>query len=175
MVHRAKKLKEMPQTPQQAAESLFAMLPQALSPSTAEEYGLEATGEQSRQITREMLSLNLFWLHQALTTVLSKLDGERVFSELCRCVQAHWNTTLGLEGQDEQGYFKEAESRRHVYDRISREGGSPVAVFTETVEILESAWVIRTEDRQKLLALLLDTIPVEDIGEMVESLDLLHQ
>jgi hypothetical protein len=165
----------MPQTAQEAAESLFAMLPLPVSPATAGDYGIEAAPEQIQQITREMLSLNLFWLHQALTTVLSKPDGDRVFNELCRCVQAHWSTTLGLEGHDEQDYLKEADSRRQVYGRISREGGSPVAVFTETVEILESAWAIRTEDRQKILALLLDTIPVEEIGEMVESLDLTRQ
>jgi hypothetical protein len=80
-----------------------------------------------------------------------------------------WTTELGLEGQAAQVFFKEAEERRQTYDQIVQEGGSPVAVFTECAAILESAWAVKSEDRQKILALLVDLIPVDQIGELVED------
>ena len=56
----------MPQTPAQAADALYAILAHVLSSATLEEYGIHATAEQTRQITRELLSVNLYWIHSAL-------------------------------------------------------------------------------------------------------------
>jgi len=165
----------MPQTAQQAAESVFTLFPLPLAHATLEEYGVEATAEQIRIITREVLSLNLFWAHHALQSVLAKVEGERVADELGRYVRAAWETVLGLDGSPLAGYFEEAEERREAYERIVQEGGSPIAVFTETTSILESTWALRPEDSRKFLALLIDLIPVDAIGETVEGLDLKHK
>lgn len=165
----------MPQTAQQAAESVFALFPLPLAQATLEEYGVEATDEQIQLITREVLSLNLFWTHHALLSVLSKIEGERVFDELCRYVRAAWETMLGLDQPALAGYFEEAAERRALYDQIVQEGGSPIAVFTETAALAESDGAIRPEDSQKFLALLIDLIPVEAIGETVEGMDLTHK
>lgn len=165
----------MPQTAQQAAESVFTLFPFPLAQATLEEYGVEATGEQSQMITREVLSLNLFWAHHALMSVLSNAEGERVFDELCRYVRAAWETMLGLDRPSLAGYFEEAAERRALYDQIVQEGGSPIAVFTETTALVESDGAIRPEDGQKFLALLIDLIPVDAIGETVEGLDLKHK
>ena len=165
----------MPQTAQQAAESVFALFPLPLAQATLEEYGVEATDEQIQLITREVLSLNLFWTHHALLSVLSKIEGERVFDELCRYVRAAWETMLGLDQPALAGYFEEAAERRALYDQIVQEGGSPIAVFTETAALAEPDGAIRPEDSQKFLALLIDLIPVEAIGETVEGMDLTHK
>lgn len=165
----------MPQTAQQAAASLFALLAKAMPAPLLEDYGIETSSEQVQRISREVLALHLYWAHHALTTVLAAQEGERVYGELMACLTAQWPSTPGLEGQSPAGFREEAEERRQAYDRIVQEGGSPVAVFTETVEFLESAWAIRPEDRQKMLALLIDVVPVDDIGDFVAELDLLHK
>nr|MBI3614679.1 hypothetical protein [Nitrospirota bacterium] len=165
----------MPQTAQQAAESVFTLFFPTFSPAALEEYGVEATADQRPLITREILSLNLFWAHHALLSVLSKVEGERVFDELCRYVRAAWETMLGLEPAALAGYFEEAAARRALYDQIVQEGGSPIAVFTEAAAMAESDGTIQPEDRQKFLAFLIDLIPVEAIGETVEGLDLTHK
>ncbi|MGH7167619.1 MAG: hypothetical protein ACREII_03725, partial [Nitrospiraceae bacterium] len=59
-----------------------------------------------------------------------------------------------------------------AYDRVIQEGGTPVMVFTESASILESVGTVQPEDRQKILALLIDLIPVDPIGEQVAELDL---
>ncbi len=154
-------------TPNQAAESLFAILPHVLTRGTLEEYGIKATPEQAQQITQEMLAVNLYWVQSALQAVLTKTDRERVLGAFYDLLLQNWTTELGLDGQDAQTFFEGAEERRQTYDQIIQEGGSPVAVFTECAAILEAAWTVRSEDRQKILALLIDLIPVDQIGELV--------
>ena len=74
-----------------------------------------------------------------------------------------------MEGHEPQQYFQEAEERRQAYDQIVQESGSPIAVMTETASILESDGAVTAEDYQKLLALLIDVVPVEGIGETVQE------
>ncbi|MBM4123368.1 MAG: hypothetical protein FJ246_00195 [Nitrospira sp.] len=161
-----------PQTPAQAAQALYAILPHAMTQAALEEYGIDAAPEQAQQITRELLSVNLYWVQSALQMVLTKTASERVLLALREHLRSVWETDLGLNGQDVQGYFEEAEERRHTYDLIVQEGGAPVAVFTECAGILESAWALRAEDRSKALALFIDLVPVDEIGEVLEGSDL---
>ena len=160
-------------TPGQAAEALFHIMPRALSLSTLEDYGMEASCEQVQQITREILTLSLFWARWALRAHVSVKDATRVFDEFQQCVLRNWETTLGQAGQDAQRYFDEMEDRHLIYDEIIREGGAPVAVASEAAAIMEQTGAIRTEDRQRALALLIDEIPVDELGEVAENIKLI--
>src|SRR5207247_11033398 len=137
----------------QAAEAIYAMIPHAVPRATLEEYGTDTTPDQARQITREVLSLSLFWVHSALQVALPKSSQERVFGELRQRVVKSWQSELGREGQDVQEYLEEMESGRSMYDGVVREGGTPVMVCVEAASILESGGVVPSEDRQKILAL----------------------
>ena len=161
-----------PTTPSQAAEALYAMIPHAVPRATLEEYGIDTTPDQARQITREVLSLSLFWVHSALQVALPKSSQERVFGELRQRVVKSWQSELGQEGQDVQEYLEEMESRRSSYDGVVQERGTPVMVSAEAADILESGGAVPSEDRQKILALLLDLVPVDPIGELVAELNL---
>lgn len=161
-----------PKTPFQAAEALYAIIPHAVPRATLEEYGMDTTTDQARQITREVLSLSLFWVRSALQVVLPKTSKERVLGELRQCLVKSWQSELGQEGHDVEEYFEEMEGRRSTYDGVVQEGGTPVMVFTEAAAILESGGAVPSEDRQKILALLLDLIPVDPIGELVAELNL---
>ena len=161
-----------PTTPSQAAEALYAMIPHAVPRATLEEYGIDTTPDQARQITREVLSLSLFWVHSALQVALPKSSQERVFGELRQRLVKSWQSELGQEGQDVQEYLEEMESRRSSYDGVVQERGTPVMVSAEAASILESGGAVPSEDRQKILALLLDLVPVDPIGELVAELNL---
>jgi hypothetical protein len=159
----------MPQTPAQAAERLFALLPHGLARATLEEYGIAATPAQAQQITRELLSVNLFWIDSALKVSLSKTDAGRILDALRQRILAVWTSEFGLDGHDPQQYFKEAEERRQLYDGILQEGGAPIAVLTETASMLEADGAVPAENRQNVLALLLDVVPEEEIGDAVQE------
>lgn len=162
----------MPQTPLQIAEALYAVMPHGLSPDTLVEYGIEASPEQAGQIARELLSLTLYWIQSALEANFSRKNADRVFSELQHLLLKKWRSELGLQGDDPQASFKEMKERSAEYARIAQEGGTPVSICMEAVRMLEFERAIAPEDRRKLLALLIDLVPVETFGEMVAEFDL---
>jgi hypothetical protein len=159
-------------TAAQAAEAFFALLPHRVSPSTLEEYGIQASPGQAQQITRELLSVNLYWIWCALNARLADKDCRLVFGELRQRLAAAWASAQGLAGHDPDTYFREMEKRRERYDQTTQEGQPPVMVLSETVTILESAGAVRAEDRQKVLALLLDLVPADRYGEVLENIEL---
>jgi hypothetical protein len=161
----------MAHTPREAAEFLYAAMPRAMTLETLSEYGLGVSLEQARHITREILSLNLYWVHTALRASLRADEAERVFSELTQCIERGWKD-FGLQGGDYAAALEEATHRRAGYDQIVQEGGSPIAVFSESAASLEFSGAIETGNRQNLLALFIDMIPVDTFGELVDGLDL---
>jgi hypothetical protein len=160
------------QTAQQAAEALYAAIPHRISLATLEEYGIEVTAAQAQQITQEVLSLNLFWIRCALDAVLLSKDRDRVMTELRRRILDMWTSSFGLDGVDSERYFEEAEERRKNYDQAMQEGASPVMISTETASILVADSAVQPENRQRVLALLIDLVPVDDLGVVAEQIKL---
>lgn len=159
-------------TPQQAADAFYAAMPHAVSGVLLDEYGIETSAEQGRQITRELLSLSLFWIRCALDAVLLPRHRAEVLDELRGRIRLGWTSDLALDGADPERYFQEAEERRKVYDQVTQEGASPVIVATETAAILVSDAAVPPEDRQKVLALIIDLMPVDHFGELAEDIKL---
>jgi hypothetical protein len=68
--------------------------------------------------------------------------------------------------------MSEATKRRATYEQIVREGGSPIAVATEFCMRLTTVGAVRDEDRPRLLALVIDLVPVEELGEIAAEMQL---
>jgi hypothetical protein len=155
-----------------AAEALYQAVPHDLSGSILADYGIEATPEQASQITREVLCLNLFWIDCALRTALTIKQREQVWAELRTRIVRGWASDLGLDEFDATQYFQEVEERWKVYGQIMEEGASPMMFGTETAAILASLSAIQPEDRNKVVALLVDYVPVDHLGELAEEIKL---
>jgi hypothetical protein len=162
----------MPSEPRETAEQLYALIPHALSRDTLMEYGLDVSEEQAQHITREMLSLNLYWIHAALVVSLPARDGTRVFRELQRRIETGWGDEFLLQRHDVQSYWVEMVERRTVYDDLMRSGGTPPSLYLEAAASLESSQAVQAEDRQRLLALFIDLIPEEAIGDVATNIEL---
>jgi hypothetical protein len=162
----------MLRTPLEAADALYAAIPHAIARATLEEYGLEVETGQAQQITQEMLSLSLFWIHCALEAVLPPRQREQVLGELRRRILGGWVGELALDGQDAPRYFEEAEERRRIYAQATQEGASPVAIATETAALLVAGSAIRREDQMKALALVTDLVPVDELGQLADEIRL---
>ena len=160
------------QTPKQVAETFYALMPHTLSLDTLEEYGIEATPQQAAHITKEVLSLNLFWIESALEAPLTALGRERVRQELHQLITSSWAKDFRLEGSHRENYSAESNARQQAYAKIVQEGGSPISVFSETAAYLDSRGVVKPDDQQKVLALLVDLVPVDSYGEVVEDVEL---
>lgn len=160
------------QTPRQFAEALYALMPRALSPAILAEFGIVATAQQAQHITREVLMVNLFWIHTALEALLTARGLERVLQELERIIRAVWTSEFQLDPQELEGHGAHLDTRRRAYESVTRQGGDPIAVFAETASLLESSRVVLPEDRNKILALLIDLVPVESYGDLAEDVEL---
>ena len=161
----------MAHTPREAAETLYAAMPRAMTLETLREYGLEVSPEQARHITQEILSLSLYWIHTALQASLRADDAERISSELTQCIERGWKN-FDMQGCDHATALEDATHRRGGYDQIVQEGGSPIAVFGESAGSLEFSGAIEMGNREKLLALFIDMIPVDTFGELVADFEL---
>jgi hypothetical protein len=159
----------MAHTARQAAEAIYASMTCAVSPETLLDYGLVAPPEQAQRIAVEVLALSLFWIRRALMEILGSRYESRVFAELQRRVESNWpDFNLPL---DPQRALEETGRRHATYEPLAREGGPPVTVFGEAAQALEREGVVTLEDRQKLLALFIDLVPVETFGEVLSELD----
>ena len=161
-----------PYTPLDAARALYAVLPRACPPERLEEYGISSTPGQAHQILRELLALGLFWAGAAVESVLPPRHAPSVMAELRTCIQNSLSAELGLDPTEAAGFFEEAERRGRRYQEIVRERGAPVAVATEAAAHLEEIGAIRPEDRHKALALIIDLTPVDELGDLVQEVDL---
>jgi hypothetical protein len=159
-------------TTTKAADSFFAAIPHAVSAELLQDYGIEATPLQRGQLTLELLLLNVFWIQSALAVALSPQDAARVQAALLDCIHRHWQTTLGLNEQEWPGFTETASERRQEYERIVDEGGSPMAVLTDAAARLVAAAELGDESRAKLLAFLLENVPVDALGEIAAELEL---
>lgn len=156
-------------TPAQAADTLYAAIPSGVSREQLEEYGIVTQDEQATAIAKEVLSVNLYWIHSAVHAHIPVQYRAVLFGRILQLVERDWESRFNMEGQEWSAYASRLEERRRAYDRVADEGGGPVAVAGHACTLLEDEWVVEPRDRQKVLALLVDLVPVDRYARIVES------
>jgi len=160
-------------SPDEAATRLYTIISRALSGAALEDYGLLVSREQGDLLLRELLSLCLFWAWSALDSGMSDKHRDRVWSRLLERVHVAWESELGLPQETLPEYAAELTRRRRLYESLTREGAEPAAVAAQAAGVMEVDSLIEPEDRPKLLALLVDLVPADELGEAVEDMDLI--
>jgi len=156
-------------TPRQAAAALVAAMPMGVSVEQLEEYGIEATTEQAQAIAQEVLSLNLFWIFAAIEAHIPQKYQSALSELIVNEMEAGWGTTVPVGSADWTVYFKEWQERRRRYSRLVEEGVSPLAVSAEAATLMEENHLIREAERHNLLTLLIDFVPVDTYGQLLED------
>lgn len=156
---------------QQAAAQLFDLIPPGLPPSTLEGYGLDVSREQAQAITREVLGLCLYWIGCGVRVSVTEAIRSQIMDELLKGIRDNWEPAFQLKGQDVEDFFQEQKIKESVYKEIVQQGGEPIAVLSQSVADLEAQGIIESQEQQKLLALLVDFIPVEEIGEVSAEIE----
>jgi len=155
-------------TPKEAATALFNAMPHPVTVEQMQEYGIDVTEAQSRQVAREILSLNLYWILAAVDVhILQKYRG--VIGELLfDAVAAKWTAeTFGLGAWAE--YRRELDDRLGHYCKLMDDRLSPLALCAEAATILEDQRTVPADDRQKLLVLLIDYVPVDQYAALLDD------
>ncbi len=157
-------------TPKQAAVALVAAIPTGVSVQQLEEYGIEATTEQAQAITQEVLSLNLFWIFAAIEAHLPQKYQPALLKLILDAMEAGWGTTVPVGSVAWTAYLNEWQERRRRYGRLVEEGVSPLVVTAEAAALMEENHLIKEEERRNLLTLLIDFVPVDTYGQLLEEI-----
>jgi hypothetical protein len=157
-------------TPAEAASALFKTMPEPVTVGQFQDYGIELSEAQAQQVAREILSLNLYWILAAIDAHIPQKYRAAIKDLLLEAVQSHW-WTQGRFGKDRyQEYWSELEERRQKYARlVDHEGMSHMAVSAEAASLIEDQGAVSSEDRQKLLVLLIDYAPAAQYGELLDQ------
>ena len=156
-------------TPREAAAALLDAMPTGPSLSQLEEYGIEATAERARAIARELLSLNLFWIFSAIEAHIPAKFQPAVSELVLKTMESGWGTSYPVGAVAWTAFLAEWKERTQRYERFVREGLSPLAVTAESGLFLEERQVVTEEERRNVLTLLIDFVPVEAYGQLLQD------
>jgi hypothetical protein len=151
-------------THEEAGEMLWAMIPHDISTRELEPYGIEVNERAAETLTRELLSLNLFWISLALHVPISrkKIDrgeAERVFGSVTKNAQEFLVGRFGYSRDELQVYSDETEQRGAEYHLALGEKSNPVASLTHFVLNLLTMKAIDLEDSDKALSAAVKLVP----------------
>ena len=161
----------MPETPEEMVKAFYAVLPQRLSSTTLEEYGLALSSSDLHRVTQELLSLSLFWMEQAMRVALGPDLAMQILRGIRQSIQEKWTTDFGLDPDRLTGFFEGIEHQHMMWEGITKHGGETIAVLGEASSSVELEGTIGVQDRQQLLALYLDLVPIEELGEIAGRIE----
>lgn len=160
-----------PMTPAQAADALYKLIPRRISVEMMGDYGIDVTEEQTKDLTREILSFTLYWVNAAINAHIPRKYRDVLFQRVLELIQADWATEFKLETVKWADYLIEMDERRTFYAQVGEYEGGAIAASEEISDLLEDQGLIPPEDRPKLLVLLPDLVPLDKyqalLGECV--------
>ena len=158
-------------TPAQAAAALFRTMPRPVTIGHLEEYGITATESHLHAISREILSVNLYWILAAIDAHIPLKYRAAIRETLLESVRTTWWESGQLGPGSWDGYQKELDERRAEYGRlVDQEGMNHMAVSAEAASRIEDQGLVPSEDREKLLVLLIDDAPAEEYGRLLDQI-----
>jgi hypothetical protein len=157
-------------TPSEAAAALFKTMPTPLSVPQLEEYGIEVPESSAKQIAREILSLNLYWVLAAVDAHIPTKYRIVLKKELIESIQTKWWSTGQLGTGTWEEYQVDLSERREHYARlVDQEGINPMGICAEAAALIEDQDIISSVNREKLMVLLLDYAPAAEYGRLLDN------
>jgi len=155
----------------QTAQSLVRLIPPSATPDFFEDYGLTLTAQQAQAVTMELLALTTYWITCAIRVSIPEPIGQRMHQAVHQQIREQWAGKFGLIQVPVHQVFDVMKKKHQTWEQISRHGGEPIAVFSEAAGSLEADNVISSQDEQKLLAVFLDLVPIDEIGARIAELE----
>ena len=156
---------------QQTAQALVQLIPPSVAPDFLQEYGLTVTAEQAQAVTKELLALSLYWMTCAVRVSIPEPVCSQMHEAIREQVREKWGSRFGLVHVPIDEFHAAMERKHRTWEDLTQQGGEPIAVLSAAAEGLEEDHVIAARDRQNMLAVLLDLVPIDEIGELVAELE----
>jgi hypothetical protein len=114
------------------------------------------------------LSLNLYWILAAIDAHIPAKYREALGATLLETIKTTWWQPGRLGPGTWEEYRKELDTRRAEYARlVDQEGMSHLAISAEAASRIEEQGLVPSDDRQKLLVLLVDSAPAAEYGRLL--------
>jgi hypothetical protein len=114
--------------------------------------------------------LNLYWILAAVDAHIPQKYRAAIVDTLFESIRARWWDKGELGPGAWEDYRTELDSRRADYGRlVDQEGMSHMAVSAEAATLIEDQGLVVSEDRQKLLVLLIDYAPAAEYGKLLDD------
>ena len=154
-----------------AAETLFNLIPPALAPDFLQDYHLEVSRDQAQSITWEILLLSTYWIKCATQVGIPEEAGKEIWKLVLEHVRHRWESRFGFAHRPIDQWFSDGNTKYSTWDSIAEQGGEPIAILTEAASTMESEGTIPRGEEQKLLVLLLDLVPIDEIGHAAAEIE----
>lgn len=145
-------------------------MPPPITDSQLEEYGIEASDSTVKHMAREILSLNLYWILAAIDAHIPSKYRSAIKDALFESIRKKWwaSGRLGDDTWDE--YQTELAERRKRYAHlVDQEGIGHMGICAEAASLMEDHGIISSEEREKLLVLLIDYAPAAEFGRLLDE------
>ncbi len=156
---------------EQGAETLFNVIPPAIAPDFFEDYGLTVSQEQAQSITWEIVLLSTYWIKRAIQVGIPEQAGKEIWEHVQTQVRERWESRFGFVHRPIEQFFSDIETKHRAWDHMGNQGGEPIAILTQVAGTLESEGTIPRGEEHKLLVLLLDLVPMEEIGQAAAEIE----
>jgi hypothetical protein len=156
---------------EQEAATLFNLIPPALATDFLEDYGLAVSREQAQSITWEIVLLSTYWIKCALQVGIPEQAGKDIWAQVQAQVRQRWESRFGFVHRPIEQFFSDMEIKYLAWDDIAQQGGEPIAVLTEVSSALETEGHIPRGKEPQMLVLLLDLVPIEEIGQAAAEIE----
>ncbi|MCY3729021.1 MAG: hypothetical protein OXF97_08520 [Nitrospira sp.] len=156
---------------QQTAKALVQLIPPSVAPDFLEEYGLTLTAQQAQAVTKELLALSLYWMTCAVRVSIPEPVCSQMHEAIHKQVREKWGSRFGLVHVPIDEFYAAMERKHRTWEDITQQGGEPIAVLSAAAEGLVDDDVVPVHGRQSILAVLLDLVPIDEIGELVAELE----
>lgn len=157
-------------TPAQAATALFQAIPRPFTVSQLEEYGIEIAETNLPQISKEILSLNLYWVLAAVDAHIPTKYKPVIKEDLFELILNEWWNGQSGGTVTWSEYQLELTTRLdHYAHLVDQEGISHEGTCAEAATLIEDQGLISPDDRPKMLVLLIDYAPVSEYGRLLEE------
>ena len=155
----------------QTTNALFDLIPPAVAPDFLKDYGLDLTPSQAQAVTVMLLSLNTYWITGAIRAGIPEPACGRMLRMIQERIREKWGSRFGLVHVPVEPSLSAMEQQHQAWEHLVRHGGEPIAVLHDAAGSLAADGMPASCDTQNILAVLIDLVPLDDIGVQVAELE----
>ena len=155
----------------QTANALFDLIPPAVAPDFLKDYGLDLEPRHAQAITIMLLSLTTYWITSGIRVSIPEPVCGRMLQIIQERIREKWGSRFGLVHVPIEPLRSVMEKQHQAWERLVQHGGEPIAVLHEAAGSLAADGMPASCNEQNILAVLLDLVPLDEIGTHVAELE----